>query len=199
MIQVLTGTATTINKQETFHYLGYDNSAVPTKEVLALYSECLRDMLGAIQKKAVLEEYAIRKDGDRIDLGFAKVISHSLALNLRACDKIMLFAATVGVEVDRLIAKYERLSPAKGAMMQALGAAAVEDWCDELNARITSNSPYGTKPRFSCGYGDLSLSLQTDIFAALSVTKRIGITLNDSLFMTPTKSVTAIVGIKSQP
>lgn len=79
--------------------------------------------------------------------------------------------------------------------MQALGAALVEGWCDKIQEMCVRE--YGAnKNRFSCGYGDLPLTLQRDIFAALSVTKHIGITLSDNCFMTPTKSVTAIIGIK---
>jgi hypothetical protein len=196
MIQVIRGKAEPINQRDALRYLGYRKADVPPEEVGALLQSCAEEMLSVVDRRAVMESYPVTLSGDDIDLGFAKVHSHSLALNLAGCDGITLFAATVGANVDRLILKYERLSPAKGAMMQALGAAVVEDWCDEINERITKQCAYGTKPRFSCGYGDLDLGLQRDIFAALSVTKNIGITLNDNLFMTPTKSVTAIVGRK---
>ena len=55
-----------------------------------------------------------------------------------------------------------------------------------------------TRPRFSAGYGDLPLGVQREIFAALDCPKHIGLTLNDSLLMSPTKSVTAIVGISGE-
>jgi cobalamin-dependent methionine synthase I len=104
----------------------------------------------------------------------------------------------VGAGVDRQILKYEKISPARSVIMQALGAAAIECWCDDVNAKITAE--YGaTKPRFSCGYGDLSIELQRDIFATLPLTKNLGITLSDRCFMTPTKSVTAIIGVKNDP
>ena len=78
--------------------------------------------------------------------------------------------------------------------MQALVAAAVEQCVDGVNGIISSE--YGpSRPRFSCGYGDLPLSLQREIFPALQVTKNIGVTLTDGDLMMPTKSVTAIVGI----
>jgi cobalamin-dependent methionine synthase I len=49
--------------------------------------------------------------------------------------------------------------------------------------------------RFSAGYGDLPLELQRDIFGALDCQRKIGVTLNESLLMSPSKSVSAIVGI----
>ncbi|MBO5857729.1 MAG: Vitamin B12 dependent methionine synthase activation subunit, partial [Clostridia bacterium] len=42
---------------------------------------------------------------------------------------------------------------------------------------------------------DLELTTQKDIFKILDCSKKIGLTLNDSLLMSPTKSVTAFVGI----
>lgn len=54
------------------------------------------------------------------------------------------------------------------------------------------------KPRFSAGYGDLPLEVQKDIFRVLDCPRKIGLTLNDSLLMSPTKSVTAIVGIEDE-
>ena len=51
------------------------------------------------------------------------------------------------------------------------------------------------KPRFSPGYGDLPLEMQRDIFRVLDCSRKIGLTLNESLLMSPSKSVTAIVGI----
>ena len=52
------------------------------------------------------------------------------------------------------------------------------------------------KPRFSAGYGDFPLSAQKEIFGMLDCARQIGLTLNDSLLMSPTKSVTSIVGLE---
>ena len=50
------------------------------------------------------------------------------------------------------------------------------------------------RPRFSPGYGDFSLDCQKDIIRALEAEKTVGVTLTDSLLMTPSKSVTAVIG-----
>ena len=55
-----------------------------------------------------------------------------------------------------------------------------------------------TKNRFSPGYGDFDIVYQKDIFAILDCPKRIGLTLNSSLMMSPSKSVTAIIGFKRE-
>ena len=195
MINVLRGKTEKLNVSETLRFLGYGKTNVPEDNVRALLDECESEISAAQDLRACYSVFDIDICGEEIDLGFAKVKSHSLALNLSGCKKIVLFACTAGAGIDRLIAKYTRISPAKAAVMQAAGAATVEDWCEQLCGMFKRE--FGeTRPRFSCGYGDLPITLQRDIFAALSVTKHIGITLSDDCFMTPTKSVTAIVGIR---
>lgn len=110
------------------------------------------------------------------------------------CEKIVLFAATVGLGIDRLVNRYAGVSTAKALLFQAIGAERIESLCDTFCEEQRGNGQAGR--RFSPGYGDFSLAAQTEIFALLSPAKRIGVTLTDSLLMSPTKSVTAAFGIK---
>ncbi|MDE6867996.1 MAG: Vitamin B12 dependent methionine synthase activation subunit [Clostridia bacterium] len=193
MINFFSG-AGRLDRKETLRYLGY--YGVKEDSVISgVIDECEKLILPALRPAACYAAYEISREEGVLDLGFARTASKALYKNLEGCKKIALFAATVGAEVDRLIIKYEKLSPARAAVLQAMGAAAAECWCDDVNKKITEE--FGeTKPRFSCGYGDLPIELQRDIFTALNVTKNLGITLSENCFMTPTKSVTAIVGIK---
>ena len=80
-------------------------------------------------------------------------------------------------------------------MFDALATERIEALCDVFCEDIEKE--YGkTRPRFSAGYGDLPLELQREIFSVLDCPKSIGLTLTDSLLMSPSKSVTAIVGIE---
>lgn len=196
-MKVVTWRLPALDRKETLRYLGYAG-VKSTDGMEWLLDECEALIMPVLAPKAVYAPFPLEFLGEeRMNLGFATVNSHSLFLNLSGCKSIVLFAATVGAGVDRLIAKYNRLSPARAAVLQAMGAAAVEQWCDELNARITEE--YGpSRPRFSCGYGDLPLSLQRSIFPALNVTKNTGATLTEGDLMMPSKSVTAIVGIKGE-
>ena len=193
-MNVLTGKLAAVNRAEAMRYLGYSRSVQDIAGAAELLDECERQVLAVQDLKAVYSLFNITR-GDVLDLGFAKTDSRDLKKYLADCNAVALFAATVGAGVDRLIARYNRLSPARAAMVQALGSALAEDWCNEVHRRLTAQ--YGANTaRFSCGFGDLPLTLQRDIFRALDVTKRIGVTLSEDCFMTPTKSVTAIVGIK---
>lgn len=124
--------------------------------------------------------------------------SKDLAKCLNGSEEIILFAATIGLEADRYIAKYQRFSPVKALLMQAYGAERIECLCDvfckEIKEEVQKEGLFCTA-RFSPGYGDLSLDAQKEFFGLLDCQRQIGLTLNDSLLMTPSKSVTAIFGL----
>lgn len=167
----------------------------------AQLAECISELETITYRVSYLELPIIQAPVG-IDLGFAMTDSKDLQKALADCDRILLFAATIGLLPDRLIAKYNRLAPSKALLIQGIGAERVEALCDTFcEERKSFYAAEGAvlKPRFSPGYGDLPLALQRPIFAALDCTRQLGITLNDSLLMTPSKSVTAIAGIKRMP
>lgn len=129
------------------------------------------------------------------DLGLFSVSSAKLAKNLAGCKEAALFAATTGVEIDRLIARYGKLSPVKALLFQALGAERIETLCNAFCKDIEREYGGYARPRFSPGYGDLPLETQRQIFRVLDCERKIGLTLTDSLLMSPTKSVTAFMGL----
>ncbi|NLB15389.1 MAG: Vitamin B12 dependent methionine synthase activation subunit, partial [Clostridiales bacterium] len=129
------------------------------------------------------------------NFGAFSVQSADLAKNLYGCESVLLFAATVGVGIDRLISKYSRISPARSVIIDALGAERIEALCDALCEDFALENKAKLKPRFSPGYDDLPLEAQKDVFAVLDCPRKIGLSLNDSLLMSPTKSVTAFAGI----
>ena len=182
-----------VNKCEVLRYMGAKAS---TDELDRLVCECIAETAGAISAKLCFAEYALSINGNSVDLEFCKVESNDLAKNLSGCNRAVVFAATVGIGLDRLIAKYSRLSPARALCVGAIGNERVEALCD-LFCKELKDKYKKTHPRYSAGYGDLDLSVQRDVFKALGCTQNIGISLSDSLLMTPTKSVTAIVGIES--
>lgn len=180
------------NCREALRYAGVRESDESTE---ALLNECLRITEGQWSYQACWEEYPIVRRDDTLDLGFVEIRSSALEINLRDCDRMVLFAATVGNGIDRLLARYTRLSPARAHMLQALGAERIESLCDVLQEEI--RRLYGeTRPRFSPGFGDVPLALQKDIFQALQCARHIGVTLGENLLMSPSKSVTALVGIR---
>ena len=172
------------DRAEVMRYAFSKNS---TKEIDALLDECLAD-LPELSCAVCFTEI------DTLRLG-----SPSLSLNkhLGGCDSVIVFAATLGIAIDRLIARYSKLSPAKALMLQAIGAERIEALCDKFEDDLTE-SGYVLCPRFSPGYGDLGLEFQKNIFAVLDCAKHIGVSISDSFVMSPSKSVTGIIGIKKR-
>ena len=161
------------------------------ENTLSVLGEVLAEAAGVtVAGRVCFRECAIRVAPPEIHFGeWLRVASRDLCVNLQGCHRGVLFAATIGMGIDRVIAKYSRLSPVKALFAQALGAERIEALCD-----LFCNDIQTTRPRFSPGYGDLPLELQRPIFELLEAPRQIGLTLNESLLMSPSKSVTAIAG-----
>lgn len=189
-------TEPSICKKEILRYAGC--KGLGDGLLQSLLEECLEEVLPKLSYKVCYIELPITIKGELCDFGCMQIQSKDLRKNLLGCEKVLLFAATIGVEIDRLILKYRALSPTKAVMMQAIGAERIESLCDlfceELQTSIQTQDE-GLRPRFSPGYGDVSLEIQSEIFQVLNCSKNIGLCLNDSLLMSPSKSVTAFVGI----
>lgn len=180
------------NMREIMRYMGAKELDGEAKR---LFDECMKEAGDELSYKVVWREFDIKTEDGITDLVFARVESRDLKKALAGAKKIILFAATVGLGIDRLIARYKRISPAKSLMFSAIGSERIESlcdlFCDELKREGTDIGK-----RYSPGYGDLSLELQRDIMAALLMPKTAGISLNENLLMSPSKSVTAILGIR---
>lgn len=183
-----------INVKEVLRYAGVPVTSSPDSELEALTGEVLNEVKGVFDYRVSYIEVGISRDGGLI-LGNIRINSRDLEKCLCGCDSAVIFAATVGSGIDRLIGKYSRLSPSRAALLQACGAERIEALCDAFCQRLREERGMSTRPRFSPGYGDLSLDIQRDIFSLLDCERRLCLTLNGSLLMSPTKSVTAIVGL----
>lgn len=139
--------------------------------------------------------FPVQSAGDSMmDLGFCTAASRSLCTLLHNSTRCVLFAATIGLDFDRYASRISRISQTDGWLMHAIGTERIESLCDAFEAYLRQGGFHLT-PRFSPGYGDVPLSLQNDIFRVLDCPRKIGLTLNESLLMSPSKSVTAILGI----
>ncbi len=179
------------NRREIFRYAGCKGE---TDAIAEIIDECIAEIDGKLTYKVCYTEVPLSTNGDTVDLGFCKTRSADLAKMLTQCKSAFIFGATVGIEIDRMIKKYSLLSPARALIAQAVGTERIEALCDAFENDIKASKKL--TPRFSPGYGDLPLELQRDIFSLLDCPKSIGAALNTSLLISPTKSVTAIIGVK---
>lgn len=182
-------------EKEILRYAGCKSS---DEELLQLLHSCIDEVREKLVYKVCYRQLPVSIMEDVCDFGCFQVQSKSLAQNLRECQDVVLFGATIGVEIDRQILKYGRISPSKALMLQAIGTERIEALCDLFCKEMAEVGENGVNPRFSPGYGDVPLTVQKEFFAVLDCAKRIGVSLNDSLLMSPSKSVTAFLGIRNR-
>ena len=194
---------------EAARYLGYKKVSPPEKDVQTLIADCAQEMHSVLMPKSVFEIFPLElgesggndnpanAESSRISFADVSFESVDLMRNLKGCSQVALFAATLGPQVDALIRRYERLDTVKAAILQSTGAMFAEVLVGQVNdeiKKIAAASGKKCKPRYSPGYGDVPLQFQKEFFRLLPCTK-IGLTLMDTLIMSPEKSVTAFVGI----
>jgi len=127
------------NIKEILRYAGvYCHGDVKSEipELAELVYSCISDLSGRMTYKVCRVEYPIKITDEAIDLGFMQTSSSALRKNLKGCESIILFAATIGIEIDRFIARYSRISPSKALIYQAIGAERIETLCDIFNEEI---------------------------------------------------------------
>lgn len=183
--------------KETARYLGYKNTKLDTA-TLNTINECSEQLIACIKPKSIYRRFFCTVDKNSVSVKNIKFESKKLAEHLKTCSEMIVMAATLGIEADRLINRYSVTNTEKMLIMQAVGASVMESYCDIICNDIAKQlepEKLFLHPRFSPGYGDFDISSQKPILAVLDATKRIGINLTNSYMMVPTKSVSAIVGI----
>ena len=187
--------------QEAIRYLGYGRNAVD-QETLDMVSEAFLQLDQCAKKRSVCRIFQLEQMADdRFKIGKLDVKSKGLGKNLKGCSSVAVFGATLGIEVDRLIQRSFVRNMAKAVVVQACAAAYLEEYCDQIQEELRREKEKEAlylRPRFSPGYGDFDICYQLPVVRMLNCAMTIGLTLTDSFMMTPTKSVTAVIGISTQ-
>lgn len=161
-----------------------------------------RELAERTAPRYVYRVFALRHAAEGIVLeGSGVTLTGTLAEKmLRECDTAVLLAVTLGMEEERRLRALERRDMGRAVILDACGSAWVESGCDLAQREIADRfAPRFLTDRFSPGYGDLPLTLQSAVLAALDAERRLGIYLGESLLMTPSKSVTAVIGVADRP
>lgn len=187
--------------KEAIRYLGYGRHAVD-EHTLALVESCFEELSQVACGRIVYRIFGLEfpEDG-QIILGSLSIKSSNLTRNLTGCKKAVLLGATLGPKVDLLLRKYSLGDMARVVTLQACAAAMLEEyldnWQENLGQRMGKEGYY-LRPRFSPGYGDFSIEHQDMILRMLDTAKKIGLSLTDGNMLTPSKSVTAVIGLSTE-
>lgn len=185
------------SRREAFRYMGLSGD-IP-ENIVKIAGECEGLLKSAAAPKYHWTYADISENtGDRVTLlGHRLILSgRDICGHLSSCFGAALMCVTLGEGVDRLLRTLQAQDMAKALAADALASAAVEMVCDEAEGVIRERFPGEQFTwRFSPGYGDLPLECQGDFLAAVDAMRRVGVCLSPGGLLTPTKSVTAVVGI----
>ena len=183
--------------REAIRYLGYGRNTADERTRMMI-ENAFTDVEKASGPKSICRVFAVKQTADgKTKIGNMCIDSRSLFRNLKGCTKAVLFGATLGAGVDHLIRRTSLTDMSHAVIQQACAATLLEEYCDEqqltIGREIEEEGLY-LRPRFSPGYGDFDIHYQEPIMRMLDCAKTIGLTMTDSYMMTPTKSVTAVIG-----
>ena len=187
---------------EVYRYMGI-HTGDPDEKLRSMVESCIPDFLNSAGGKVCFSEerLCISYDGrNKAAVQMGNILTHSddLARHLTGCGRCILMAATCGPQADMLRNRaLIQGGTLRQLVMDALGTEAVEWTADRFTENLRPvYTGFELVSRFSPGYGDLPLELEKDLTAYLDTKRKIGVGLSDSLLLTPSKSITAIIGIR---
>ncbi|MBO7482425.1 MAG: Vitamin B12 dependent methionine synthase activation subunit [Kiritimatiellae bacterium] len=186
-----------VDRAEALRYMRM-GAATPDDEMLRRLEKVERDVLASVRPASCREMVAVSDAGpEAVRVGPLLLPGRDLRRALAGCGRAFLFAATLGAGVDAYLRRCGQTSAADLVMAQGVATALIEAYCDECCRDMASSlGGAALAPRFSPGYGDLPLSVQRPLLEALDASRRAGVALTDSFLMVPSKSVSAIVGVR---
>lgn len=188
------------NLQEALRYLGGGDH--PPEALRRLAEPVARRLTAAIQPRYCYRVFPLtRQAGGFLLEGTGVTLSGRTAHTMLAdCRQAALLACTLGPSFDAMLRTEQARDMSAAVILDACGSAWVEAGCDQAEQELGGRLPgLFRTDRFSPGYGDLPLTLQPALCAALDAGRRLGLSVTDSLLLNPAKSVTAIIGLAHRP
>ena len=192
-----------IEKIEVLRYLGYRGQAYDNS-LDALLHTAMATCVQLARPKQIAGVFGLEPcaQGLRLAHTHSVLTGNDIAVHLAGATKVVLVAATLGVDIDTEIRRLEHTDITASLMLDASATDAIEKYTDMVEAGLRSeamNEGLHLGTRYSPGYGDLPLTLQHDMLRLLDTSRRIGLTCLDSAIMLPRKSVTAVLGYYTTP
>jgi len=187
-----------IDKYEALSYLGYENHYID-EEMNSKIDRLINEIESSIDGKYTYKRFDIKVLSESIEVLQTKIRlrGKSIYEHLKDCTGLVIMSATLGGRADLIIKRKSVFSGEDGLLTDALCSAYVEALCDRCNQEIEeklSEEGFSSTWRFSPGYGDLDLKVNSEILHELNAFRTIGLYSSESYMLTPSKSVVAIIG-----
>lgn len=121
-----------------------------------------------------------------------------IARHLGGAQKVALFACTLGQGCDRELRRRGALSALDQMLYDCCASSLAEAGAQKVQELLGEEARklgLEARARFSPGYGDLPLSVQPALLELLDAMRSVGISTTESFLLTPSKSVTAVLGL----
>ena len=197
-----------VDRGEVLRFLGYSGQPL-SPELDARIDEVTARCLAVARPRGVTRVFDVESWGKAGDMPVVSLSGTALALegnsiaaHLDGAVAVGVLAVTAGMTVDAELRRLSLTDRVAEVVFDAAGSALVERAADAAEAGIVelaARRGLYAGPRFSPGYGDLPLAVQPVLLASLDAERQLGITLSSSMLMSPTKSVTAVVGLFEEP
>ena len=187
-------------RREAIRYLGFGRNAADER-TYELIEASFDDLNRETSPRFVYRIFDLDHSVDGLlRVGTMEIQSKSLLRNLKGCGQVVLFGATLGAGVDRLIRRVSLTDMARAVVLDSFASVAVEQVCQKVDEILAEkySGKYMTF-RFSPGYGDYPIEMQKEYLRILDAPRKIGLTTGDSCLLVPSKSVTAVLGISDNP
>lgn len=185
-----------LSNAEIARYMRMGRS-VPEGELAARVDALRRKALAASRPACTWRRFPV--SGDAIASGGVSLqIEGTLKRHLEGCDAAFLACGTIGPAFDALHRSASVSSGLDALILQAIGAAMIEKTMDlaqdEMRRELAAGETLAS--RYSPGYGTFPLAAQKPLLALLDATLKVGVALTDTLLLVPSKSVSAVIGIR---
>ncbi len=194
---------TSLPREEVLRYLGWRGTQIPAP-LEDLIERCMAEACRLARPRYVYRRFPISREAGKIRLlGTPYTLDGAdIRTHLAGCDELYLLCATLGLIIDTEIRRRTITAPEEALILDACATAAIEKTADAAEAEIAGicrRENQGITWRFSPGYGDLPLSAQKWILSLMDAPRKLGLTLTESLLMTPGKSISAVIGVSLLP
>jgi hypothetical protein len=187
--------------QEVMRYLGYRKNSYD-EATLNRAREIMREVEGAIRPKWHFQQADIlerKPESLVLKAGSIVLKGKSITKHLADASRVYMLCATLGVESERMLMRFQARSMTDSMILDACLSAYVEEAADACQAAIRNEirEDEDLTFRFSPGYGDLPLAVQKDMIGFNRWDRILGVTLTKSMMMVPGKSVIAVIGVET--
>ena len=184
------------DKNEVLRYMGQRGE--PSPEITQLMDNISKNTLTKASPKGAFVIRQICVSNADVKIGNKIFYSENLSKNLFGCSEAVIFVLSLGADSDRAIFSKKASSPLEALAVSSLFTEVLEKYADEFVGELKSIFEADGKhlrPRYSPGYGDFSIENQPYFISETDAARRCGVSVTDSLLLTPSKSITGIIGI----